>query len=406
MKNYASMRSLALMLALLASFFGGWLLGIRDGNVAMAGNDTTPGQYSDRTLPLHDISLLAEVLELVRVDYVDDISDQMLFENAVRGMVGGLDPHSAFLDVDEFRDIRISTSGNYTGIGLEVSLEDDVIKVVAPIDDTPAATAGLQAGDVIVMIDDKPLDQGDLQKTVRRLRGTPGTTVRLTVSRPGSNELLSFDLERKKIHVASVKHELVEDDIGYIRITQFTDSTTKDVRSAIKSLKRARRGSLRGFIIDLRNNPGGVLDAAVEISDLFLNEGLIVGADGRSYESQFGMYARDGDILDGAPIVVLVNGGSASASEIVAGALQDHQRALVLGAQTFGKGSVQTVLPLTSGDAVKLTTSKYFTPSGDSIHGVGITPDVEIKPDETDGLIAEDDEDIFIEQAVKRLRAS
>jgi len=328
-----------------------------------------------QALPWDDARLLAEVLERVRQEYVEPVSDSELIESAVRGMVTDLDPHSQFLDINEYEEIRINTSGNYSGVGLEVSMEDNRVVVVAPIDDSPAARAGIHAGDQILSIDDVEITAANINDTVSLMRGKPGTTVTLVVSREGASGDISYLLERSHVTVQSVKARLLETDYGYLRITHFSDTSASDVRRALRSLERDNRKPLQGLLIDLRNNPGGVLDAAVEISDAFLNEGLIVTANGRAPDASFKHEATEGDLLDGARIVVLVNGGSASASEIVAGALQSHERALIAGTQTFGKGSVQTVIPISSGRAIKLTTSRYFTPTGVSIHGKGITPD-------------------------------
>ncbi len=322
--------------------------------------------------------MLAEVLERVKRDYVDEVNDAELFEAAIRGMVADLDPHSAFLDAEEYQEIRISTTGNYSGVGLEVSMAEGRVVVVTPIDDTPAKRAGIAPGDVIVSIDHIPVDEKNLGSTVSRMRGKPGTSVNLDIEREAEPELLTFDLTRAHIKVVSVKSELLEPGYGYLRLTHFSETTTRDLHKAMEQLESDNGGALRGLVLDLRNNPGGVLDAAVEVSDAFLEQGLIVSAEGRVEEARFRMEARPGDALDGAEIIVLVNEGSASASEIVAGALQDHGRARIMGATTFGKGSVQTVMPLSSGEAIKLTTSRYFTPSGRSIHERGITPDVEL----------------------------
>lgn len=330
-------------------------------------------------LSLQQARLFAEVLDRVKRDYVEPIDDSVLLESAIRGMVSDLDVHSQYLDAREYQDIRVSTSGNYTGVGLEVSTRDGEIVVVAPIDNSPAQLAGVLPGDTIIAIDGASVDADGLRETIRRLRGRPGTSVSLTIVRQPQDEVLIFDLRRDSIQVASVRHELLEPSIGYVRVGQFTDTTAAELAQAIDTMTdelQLRGAALSGLILDLRNNPGGILDAAVDVSDLFLNDGVIVTADGRTPEARFAREAHGGDLLDGTPIVVLVNAGSASASEIVAGALQDHQRALVVGTRTFGKGLVQTVMPLSRGRAIKLTTSRYYTPSGDSIHETGIAPDV------------------------------
>lgn len=339
----------------------------------------------DRVVPWQDARLLAEVLERVRDQYVDRISDQELIEAAIRGLVSDLDPHSAYLDPQEFDEIRITTTGEYSGVGIEVALEDGIVKVVAPMENGPAARAGVLAGDTILAVDDVPVDVENLNDAIDRMRGKPGSTVKLTMARPQSPQPLHFTLARAPVHVHSVKKQLLEPGMGYVRITQFSETTTSDLQQAIAALTKENSGALRGLVLDLRNNPGGVLEAAVGVSDVFLDAGIIVTADGRTADAKFEMDAQPGDDLNGAPLVVLVNGGSASASEIVAGALKDHHRATIVGHQTYGKGSVQTVMPLSDGHAIKLTTSRYFTPSGASIHKTGITPDVVLEGGAADG---------------------
>ncbi len=318
--------------------------------------------------------LFAEVLERVKQDYVEPVTDEALMENAIRGMVSGLDAHSQFLDAGEYRDIRVSTTGAYTGIGIEVDEVDGAVMVVAPLAGSPAALSGVRSGDQIIAVDGIAVESGRVQEAVRLLRGHAGSEVRLTVLR--DDEAIDYEMRRQLIRMTSVHQELIGPSHGYVRVSQFSDNTARELGSAVDQLLAANGGMLDGLVLDLRNNPGGVLDAAVDVTDLFLDSGIIVSADGRSEESRFSHSAHDGDILDGASLVVLVNSGSASASEIVAGALQDHGRALVVGTETFGKGLVQTVMPLSRGRAIKLTTSRYFTPSGDSIHDVGIMPDV------------------------------
>lgn len=334
-----------------------------------------PLDEASEPLPWDEARLLAEVLDRVKQEYVEPVDDRQLMEAAVRGMVMDLDPHSQFLDSTEYEEVRISTTGNYSGVGLEVNTEDGEVVVVAPIEGTPADRAGLEAGDVILSIDGVQLDAESLGETINRMRGKPGTRVSLTVAREGEPGPLEFQLIRSHVQVRSVRSELLTPGYGYVRITHFSETSYKDLRKAIKSLERASPGQLDGLVIDLRNNPGGVLESAVEISDAFLDSGVIVTASGRGRDASFRHEARPGDLLDGAPIVVLVNAGSASASEILAGALQDNDRALIAGEKTFGKGSVQTVMPLSNGRAIKLTTSHYYTPSGATIQGQGITPD-------------------------------
>lgn len=345
----------------------------------------------NETLPWEDARLLAEVLERVRQDYVDRVDDHKLMENAIRGMVSGLDPHSAFLDNDEYDEIRINTTGNYSGVGIEVTMEDGAVKVVAPIEGTPAAKAGIEPGDRIISIDGVSVEQTGLSDAINRMRGKAGTTVKVKVTRNGVATPLEFVLERSNVQVHSVKSELLEPGYGYVRITHFSETTGIDLGNAVAALKTASPIPIKGVVLDLRNNPGGVLEAAVSVSDAFLNDGVIVTASGRASESKFEMDASPGDLLDGAELIVLVNSGSASASEIVAGALKDHGRAILMGRTTFGKGSVQTVMPLSDGRAIKLTTSKYYTPSGASIHQKGIAPDIVVdRPQDPRDLAAGD----------------
>lgn len=354
-------------------------LGLSLGGTMMAARDLPRGGQGSAD----QARLLAEVMERVKRDYVEPLDDEALLESAIRGMVADLDVHSQYLDASEYQDIRISTTGHYAGVGLEISTRNDELLVVSPIDNSPAQKAGILAGDTVVAIDGSSVDAKGLRETIRQLRGRIGSRVSITVVRQPDDQVIVFDLRRENIQVASVRHELLDSAIGYTRISQFTDSTAAELADAIDTmvdeLNASSNGSLKGVVLDLRNNPGGILDAAVDVSDLFLDDGIIVSAEGRTPESRFTRNAHRGDLLDGTPMVVLVNAGSASASEIVAGALQDHHRALVIGTSTFGKGLVQTVMPLSRGRAIKLTTSRYYTPSGDSIHEIGISPDVYIE---------------------------
>lgn len=318
--------------------------------------------------------LFAEVLERVKRDYVEPIDDAELLESAIRGMVGDLDPHSEYLDAGEYRDIRVSATGSYTGVGIEVAEINGGIRVITPIAGSPAASSGIRSGDELIAIDGQSVKTGRLQDALRQLRGSVGSAVTLTVLR--DEKAFDHVLRRQVIRVASVHKEFIMPSFGYVRVSQFSDNTAREVSEAVDELNEAYGGMIDGLVLDLRNNPGGVLDSAVDVSDLFLDSGIIVSADGRTSDAQFSRSAHRGDILDGAALVVLVNSGSASASEIVAGALQDHSRATIVGTSTFGKGLVQTVMPLSRGRAIKITTSRYFTPSGDSIHEVGIAPDV------------------------------
>lgn len=330
---------------------------------------------SESTVPWQDARLLAEVLEHVRTEYVEDVSDKQLIEAAIRGMMADLDPHSTYLDREKFNEVRISTSGEYSGVGIEVTLDKGAVRVLTAIEESPAAAAGVLAGDRILAVDDVPVDPESLDDTIERMRGEKGTEVTISIARSEESEPLEFRLERASVQLHSVRRSMLEPGWGYIRISHFSETTTRDVERALLALKHQNQGALFGLVLDLRNNPGGVLEAAVGVSDLFLDDGIIVSAIGRAADAKFEMTARPGDLLEGAPLAVLVNGGSASASEIVAGALRDHQRATLIGQKTYGKGSVQTIMPLSNGQAIKLTTSRYFTPSGASIHQTGILPD-------------------------------
>lgn len=330
-------------------------------------------------LPIDDLRAFSEIFGRIKSSYVEPVKDQELIENAIRGMLSGLDPHSSYLDLDGFKELREGTSGEFGGLGIEVSMEDGFVKVVAPIDDTPAAEAGVQAGDLIIRLDDKPVKGMSLNDAVDIMRGEPGSKIELTIIREGEDRPLSLELTRAIIKVKSVKYEMLEPGYGYLRISTFQSPTGQSVRDAISDMKKENDGKLKGLVLDLRNNPGGVLDAAVEVSDAFIDKGLIVYTEGRIEDADQKFHAKPGDMLNGAPIIVLVNVGSASASEIVAGALQDHQRAVVIGTKTFGKGSVQTVMPLTNDTAVKMTTARYYTPNGRSIQADGIVPDIAIE---------------------------
>ena len=291
-------------------------------------------------------------------------------------MLSGLDPHSTYMDADEYKELKIGTTGKFGGLGIQVGMEDGFVKVISPIDDTPAFRAGLKSGDLIIRLNDKTVKGMSLDDAVKIMRGDPGTDIKLTVIREGADKPLPFTVTRDIISVKSVKSRILEPDYGYIRITNFQSHTGGDLLKEVSNLKKENKNELKGLVLDLRNNPGGVLSAAADVSDAFINEGKLVYTKGRLANSDFEFNAKPGDIMDGSPIVVLINGGSASASEIVAGALQDHHRAVIMGSKSFGKGSVQTIQELRSGGAVKITTARYFTPSGRSIQGEGITPDV------------------------------
>ena len=328
---------------------------------------------SGTALPWKDAQLLAEVMQRVRDNYVDPVDDHQLMQNAIRGMVEGLDDHSTFLTPDEFEDMKVSTSGTYAGIGVEVVGAKGGVSVVGRTAGSPAERAGIRNGDVIERLDGCAVDPTDLDAAIARMRGPEGSAIRLAVRREGSAALLEFQVERAHVQLRSVAAELLKPDIGYLRITSFTDTTAAELEQAVGRLTRAHK--LDGFVIDLRNDPGGVLDAAVQVADDFLDHGTIVSAVGRTADAQFRIEAKPGDITGGARLVVLVNGGSASASEILAAALHDNHRATLIGRRTYGKGSVQTIMPLGEGQALKITTSRYFTPAGISINGVGIVPD-------------------------------
>ncbi len=365
-----------------------------------------PQPASEEDMALEQARLLAEVMARVKRDYVEPVDDSVLLESAIRGMVADLDAHSQYLDAEEYRDIRISTTGSYTGVGIEVNESGGTVTVITPISGSPAARAGIRAGDEIIAVDSIAIEPGNLQETIRRMRGRPGTKVQLTVLR--DEQAIDYTMRRDIVRVASVHYELLSPSFGYVRVSQFSETTARELSQAIDSMQDENGDLLSGLVLDLRNNPGGVLDAAVDVSDLFLDAGVIVTADGRTHDARFSRSAHRGDILDGADIIVLVNKGSASASEIVAGALQDHGRATVIGTGTFGKGLVQTVMPLSKGRAIKLTTSRYYTPSGDSIHETGITPDVFIDdtpghPDLSLGGGVDRENDAQLSEAIERL---
>jgi len=330
-------------------------------------------------LPLEDLRVFTEVFEKIKNDYVETRTDEELIEYAIGGMLTSLDPHSAFLNEEAFGELQVGTSGQFGGLGIEISMEDGFVKVVSPIDDTPAERAGMKAGDLIIRLDDQTVKGMSLSDAVKVMRGEPGSDIELTVVREGVDKPLKITITRAIIRVTSVKSRTLEEGFGYVRITQFQSRTGDNLAEAISKLKDENK-SLKGLVLDLRNNPGGVLNAAVAVSDAFINKGLIVYTEGRTSDSDNKFHATTGDLIKGAPLIVLINGGSASASEIVAGALQDHKRAAILGTQSFGKGSVQTILPMNNGTAVKITTARYFTPNGRSIQAEGIVPDIKVEP--------------------------
>lgn len=355
------------------------LLGVTLGVILVFGRGVLAERAEGTTqLPLTELRTFSEVFARIKKDYVKEVDDKELLQNAVTGMLSGLDPHSSYLDAEAFRELQVGTSGEFGGLGIEVTMEDGFVKVVTPIDDTPAQRAGMEPGDLIIRLDDTPVKGLSLSDAVKIMRGKPGTDINLTVVREGAEKPLKIVITRAVIQVRSVKSRMLDDGYGYLRITSFQSKTAKNLEDAITELRKKNTGTLKGVVLDLRNNPGGVLNGAVAVSDAFLKKGIIVKTEGRVSDSNLNFNATPDDLLDGAPLVVLINSGSASASEIVAGALQDHKRALIMGTRSFGKGSVQTILPLNNGSAVKLTTALYFTPSGRSIQAEGIDPDIVI----------------------------
>lgn len=345
-------------------------------------------------LPIEELRAFSEVFGRIKQDYVEPVTDKKLITEAINGMLSGLDPHSSYLDAEAFKELRVGTQGEFGGLGIEVGTEDGFVKVVSPIEDTPAARAGIKSGDLIIKIDDTPVKGISLNDAVKKMRGKPNTNIVLTVMRKGENKPLTFNLTRAVIKIRSVKPKLLENQYGYVRITQFQEHTAENLSKALVDLYK--NGALKGLVLDLRNDPGGLLNGAVGVAAAFLPQNsLVVYTDGRAADAKMKLFARKEDYLSGAqrddflaklpkdtktvPMVVLVNGGSASASEIVAGALQDHKRAVIMGTQTFGKGSVQTILPLTNETAIKLTTARYYTPNGRSIQAKGIVPDIALE---------------------------
>ena len=361
-------------------------------------------------LPWQDARMLAAVLERVKHDYVNPVNDHQLLQAAIRGMVASLDPYSAYLDSEEYDEVKISSSGRYSGVGIELSIQDEQVVVIAPFDGSPAALAGIRSGDIIVTIDGIAVNTSTLADTIGRMRGEEGTSVKIGIMRAGEPEPMLFRLKRSRVELHSVTAEMLEAGYGYVRISQFSETTGDDLIGALKTLRKRNGAPLKGLVLDLRDNPGGVLEAAVSVADTFLDSGVIVTAKGRTPDSKFEMHATPGDALNGAPLVVLVNGGSASAAEIVAGALKDQHRGKLLGSTTFGKGSVQTIIPLSDDRAVKLTTSLYYTPSGASINHRGIAPDVELERDArpptspADAPLLQRDRDV--RRAVEELKSS
>lgn len=356
-------------------------------SVFAAPNDTpkptpTPSEQTKpatppAALPIEDIRTFVDIFDRIKQAYVEPVDDKTLFNNAIKGMLSELDPHSAYLDPEAFSDLEVNTTGEFGGLGIEVGTEGGFIKVVSPIDDTPAQKAGILTGDLIVKINHKPVKGMSLEEAVNMMRGKPNTEIELSIMRAPSNKLLEFKLKRAVIQVKSVKQSVLEPGYGYVRIAQFQLNTGSELTTALAKLKKDT--DVKGIILDLRNNPGGILQSAVDVVDAFINRGLVVYTQGRIKNSQARYEATDGDLTDGTPMIVLINSGSASASEIVAGALQDHKRALLVGTRSFGKGSVQTVLPIGNDRALKLTTARYYTPKGRTIQAQGITPDIVVE---------------------------
>ncbi len=344
------------------------------GSAALSAKETVPEVDTYELL-----NLFGEVMERAKTSYVEEVDDKKLIESAINGMLVALDPHSSYLDAQSFKYMNEQTKGKFGGLGIEVTQENGIVKIVSPIDETPAARAGLKSGDYITNIDGEQVVGMSLNDAVDKMRGKIGTKVKLTIRRLNEKPF-DVTLKREEIKIQSVKHDIKADDVVYIRISSFSEDVDKNIEKAVEKIKKENKGHLKGLVLDVRNNPGGLLDQAVGVSDLFLNQGEIVSTRSRNEEDTVRYNAKEGDILDGLPIVVLINDGSASASEIVAGALQDHKRAVILGEKSFGKGSVQTVVPLDKHGAMRLTTARYYTPSGRSIQATGIVPDVEVHP--------------------------
>lgn len=360
-----------------AALFMSCNVGFADGVADLVEQDEQTEQLSPSAqtpLPIEQIRNFSEIFTIIKQSYVEDVSDEELLDYAITGMLQGLDPHSSYYKEEDYYDLNESTKGRFGGLGIEVMMEKGLIKVVAPIDDTPAARAGMQTGDLIIRIDDKPINGLNLQQATEQLRGEPGTDVKITVVRDTEPEPFDLVLQRDIIQVKVVKREWLNDSIGYLRITQFQLTTSEIFRKELKRM--AAQDKFAGLIIDLRNNPGGLLNSAVSIADMFIEEGVLLKTKGRVHQVNHEYEATSSDLLKGKPLVVLINGGSASASEIVAGAIQDHQRGVLVGTQSFGKGSIQTVLDVGDKDGIKLTTGRYYTPSGRSIQAEGITPDI------------------------------
>ena len=342
--------------------------------------DSNNAYAAKTSLPLNQLQAFSEVYLKIKQNYVQEVSDKELFDNAIKGMLQGLDPHSNFLNEKDFKDLKIGTKGEFGGLGIEVTMEDGFVKVISPIDDTPAFKAGVKPGDLIIEIDGGSVKGLSLNQAVDLMRGKVGEPILLSIARKGENGPLEIKIVRAKIKVKSVKYEIIHENYAYIKISSFQNKTGKNLYDAISDLNTKSKGNIKGYVIDMRNNPGGVLGASVDVSDAFIKgKKKLVFTKGRSEDAMYEFTSNNIDLAEGKPIVVLINGGSASASEIVAGALQDHKRAIIMGTQSFGKGSVQTILPISSKTAVKITTARYYTPNGRSIQAKGITPDIIVK---------------------------
>lgn len=391
----------------LPAFFVGIILSsfIVLGSSVFANRDSSEAMAAtDQLIPFEDLRAFSEVFHRIKNDYVEEVDDSKLLQNAIKGMLNGLDPHSSYLDEEEYRDLQVGTSGEFGGLGIEVGMDESgLVKVISPIDDTPAQRAGIQPGDLILRLDETPVKGLTLNEAVKIMRGEPGSTITLTVVRETADKPLKIEIERDIIKVKSVKQQLLTPGYGYLRISHFQSHTVDDLEKAIVTLEKENSGKLEGVVLDLRNNPGGVLNAAVDVSDTFLTDGLIVYTQGRVEDSSLEFKAHGADRLEGAPLVVLVNAGSASASEIVAGALQDHKRAIIMGSKTFGKGSVQTILPMHNNGALKLTTARYYTPSGRSIQAEGIVPDITLNRLQISTAENNDFEDVTESQLIGHL---
>lgn len=362
------------------------VIGITEGRHLLAGTAVAAGAETYRQL-----NLFGDVFERIRSDYVEQPDDAKLIEAAINGMLSSLDPHSSYMSPKNFRDMQVQTRGEFGGLGIEVTMEDQTLKVVSPIDDTPAHRAGVRAGDIILQLDGENVQGMTLNQAVDKMRGPVNSAITLTVKRDGAADPLEIKIVRDIIRIKSVRSR-IEGDIGYVRITQFNEQTFEGLRDSIEKISREiGPDKLKGYVLDLRNNPGGLLDQAISVSDAFLEKGEVVSTRGRNAEETQRYNARPGDLTRGKPVIVLVNGGSASASEIVAGALQDHRRATILGSRSFGKGSVQTIIPLGANGAIRLTTARYYTPAGRSIQAKGIEPDIEVLQEAPAELKGKDD---------------